>query len=97
MKQTMENYTRQMDEQPIHASYRYDIEFQEEAQGFSWTTHTRGKWQAVDPGAEYVLLEVVELQKARPDRSFRIIRRVERETRSEPFHPAWIRQIAESK
>ena len=92
-QRTMDNYTRQMGDQPIHTNYRFDIEFQEEEQDYSWSVFTRGKWQLID-NAEETLDEAVRLQKLYPTRDFRVVRRVERETRNEPYHPAFIRAQA---
>ena len=92
-RRTLDNYTRQMEPQPIHCSYRFDIEFQEEEQDYSWNIFTRGKWQ-VDDNDQEVFEEVVRLQRLYPNRDFRIVKRVETETRSEPYHPEYIRKAA---
>lgn len=90
---TLDNYERTYDEIK-HKNFRYDIEYQEPDQTHSWSMFSRGKRKSAFNDAE-ALDEVVRLQKLYPSRNFRVIVRREEEWRSEPFHPAFIRQIAQ--
>ncbi len=90
---TLDNYERAYDAIK-HTNFRYDIEFQEPDQKYSWSIFSRGK-RTVTFNDEDALAEVVRLQKLYPSRNFRVIVRREEEWRSEPFHPAYIRAIAQ--
>lgn len=90
-----DSYVRQMERQPIHVSYRHDVEFREYGQTHSWNMHTRGRRQLNREASwEEANKLAVELQRARPDRTFRVIERCETETRCEPFHPDMFRREA---
>lgn len=89
---TLDNYERSFD-RVIHTNFRYDIEFQEPNQEYSWSTFTRGK-RTVTLNEDEAFAEAVRLQRLYPSRNFRVVVRREEEWRSEPFHPALIRAAA---